>query len=117
MKKNALYFLQRDGEYFLNKTKNRRNINKTLKAFLLVSQEPQFKAIEYLAKTKEAHVTQIMIDLRVYDQSYVSQILARLRSINVVSCSQRGKFVYYTLNKERLQRVTETASKLAQFWS
>ncbi len=56
-------------------------------------------------------VTEIFIKLRM-EQSVVSQHLGMLRRAGLVHADRDGKFIYYSLNKERLDEVAELVSKL-----
>ena len=56
-------------------------------------------------------VTQIYIKLRL-EQSVVSQHLAILRRAGVVNPKRQGKFIYYSLDKERLVQISRLVEEL-----
>ncbi len=57
-------------------------------------------------------VTDIYIKLRL-EQSVASQHLAILRKAGVVKTQREGKFIYYTIVKERLEQITKLVEELA----
>jgi DNA-binding transcriptional ArsR family regulator len=56
-------------------------------------------------------VTEIYVKLRL-EQSVASQHLAILRRSNIVKTTREGKFIWYTVNHERLQDVNEFVTQL-----
>jgi len=57
-------------------------------------------------------VTDIYIKLRL-EQSVASQHLAILRRAGVVITERQGKFIYYSLNNERLEQISKLVEDLA----
>ncbi|MCL4132917.1 UNVERIFIED_CONTAM: hypothetical protein GTU68_015212 [Idotea baltica] len=57
-------------------------------------------------------VTDIYIKLRL-EQSVASQHLAILRRAGVVITERQGKFIYYSLNNERLDQISKLVEDLA----
>ena len=58
-------------------------------------------------------VTDIYIKLRL-EQSVASQHLAILRRAGVVATDRQGKFIYYSLNKERLVEIGNLIKELVK---
>ncbi len=69
------------------------------------------RIIEMLKENKKMTVTQIYVKLRL-EQSVASQHLAILRRVGVVNTKRDGKFIYYTLNKARLNEILKFVKNL-----
>jgi ArsR family transcriptional regulator, virulence genes transcriptional regulator len=69
--------------------------------------------LHLLDERKKLPVTDIYVKLR-QEQSVVSQHLAVLRKAGIVNTEKEGKFVYYTLNKERIAEIGNFIDKLTQ---
>ena len=65
-----------------------------------------------LEENKKLTVTEIYVKLRL-EQSVVSQHLAILRRAGVVKTTRDGKFIYYSLNKERIAEIADLVEELA----
>ncbi len=70
------------------------------------------KMIDLLEENGKMTVTEIYIKLRL-EQSVASQHLAILRRSGVVSTERHGKFIFYTLNEERLSQISNLVEELA----
>ena len=70
------------------------------------------RMIDLLEENEQMTVTDIYIKLRL-EQSVASQHLAILRRAGVVSTDRNGKFIYYSLNKERLSQISQLVEELA----
>ena len=68
--------------------------------------------IDLLEDRGELTVTEIFVTLRV-EQSIASQHLGILRKAGVVETRRDGKFIYYSLNKERLSYLAEVVKELS----
>jgi DNA-binding transcriptional ArsR family regulator len=68
--------------------------------------------IDLLEDGKTLTVTDIYIRLRL-EQSVASQHLAILRRAGVVTTKRQGKFIYYSLNKNRLTQIGFLVEDLA----
>lgn len=68
--------------------------------------------IRLLHDEDQLTVTDIFISLRV-EQSVASQHLAILRKANIVKRERQGKYILYSLDHERLTRVSELVKRLA----
>jgi DNA-binding transcriptional ArsR family regulator len=69
------------------------------------------KIIELLKENESMNVTDIYVKLRV-EQSVASQHLRTLRDEGVVLTNRNGKFIYYTLNHQRLEEISELVENL-----
>jgi len=79
-------------------------IRKTLILLRSVNHKIRQRIIEIIGQGKRIVVTDICNDLNL-DQSAVSQHLAVLRQAGVVKTERQGKFIFYFLNKERLNLI------------
>ena len=92
-----------------------RDYSQLRKAVLVlraVNHELRQSIIELLEKHGQLTVTQIYIKLRL-EQSVASQHLAILRRAGVVITQRQGKFIYYSLNQDRLGEISELVNQLA----
>lgn len=67
--------------------------------------------INLLDEKKKLPVTDIYVKLR-EDQSVVSQHLAVLRKAGIVNAEKNGKFVFYTLDRNRIAEIGNFVAKL-----
>ena len=70
------------------------------------------RIIEVLEESDNMTVTDIYIKLRL-EQSVASQHLAILRRAGVVITDRNGKFIYYSIDKERLAQISRLVEELA----
>lgn len=70
------------------------------------------RIIDLLEENESMTVTDIYIKLRL-EQSVASQHLAILRRAGVVKTERQGKFINYSLNKERLAQISQLVDDLA----
>jgi DNA-binding transcriptional ArsR family regulator len=68
--------------------------------------------IELLDENEELTVTDIYVNLRL-EQSVASQHLAILRRAGVVQTTREGKFIHYSLNRDRLDQIGKLVEDLA----
>ncbi|GAB1396157.1 MAG TPA: metalloregulator ArsR/SmtB family transcription factor [Saprospiraceae bacterium] len=68
--------------------------------------------IDLLEESDSLTVTDIYIKLRL-EQSVASQHLAILRRAGVVITDRNGKFIYYSIDKERLSQISRLVEELA----
>ncbi len=69
------------------------------------------RIIDLLEENESMTVTDIYIKLRL-EQSVASQHLAILRRAGVVNTERQGKFINYSLNKERLEQISHLIEEL-----
>lgn len=70
------------------------------------------RVIDLLEESERLTVTDIYIKLRL-EQSVASQHLAILRKAGVVITDRQGKFIYYSLDKDRLNQISRLVEELA----
>lgn len=68
--------------------------------------------IDLLEESDSLTVTDIYIKLRL-ERSVASQHLAILRRAGVVITDRNGKFIYYSIDKERLAQISRLVEELA----
>lgn len=66
-----------------------------------------------IEQKKKITVTEIY-DILKLEQSVASQHLAIMRRAEVVSTTRQGKFIFYSVNKKRIEEVTGLVEQLAQ---
>ena len=71
------------------------------------------KIIDILEDSDTMTVTDIYIKLRL-EQSVASQHLAILRRAGVVITERQGKFIYYSLDRDRLEKISNLVEDLAE---
>jgi DNA-binding transcriptional ArsR family regulator len=67
--------------------------------------------IRLLDENKKMTVTEIYVQLRL-EQSVASQHLAILRRAGIVKTERDGKFIFYTINTERLSHIMQCVEDL-----
>jgi DNA-binding transcriptional ArsR family regulator len=70
------------------------------------------RIIDLLEENKKMTVTDIYVKLRL-EQSVASQHLAILRRAGVVRTDRQGKFIFYSLDRERLDQISSLVEELA----
>ncbi|MCB0521467.1 MAG: helix-turn-helix transcriptional regulator [Lewinellaceae bacterium] len=70
------------------------------------------RMIDLLEENEKMTVTDIYIKLRL-EQSVASQHLAILRRAGVVITERQGKFIFYSLDKDRLAQISRLVEELA----
>jgi DNA-binding transcriptional ArsR family regulator len=70
------------------------------------------RIIDLLEENEKMTVTDIYIKLRL-EQSVASQHLAILRRAGVVATERQGKFIFYSLDKDRLGQISKLVEELA----
>jgi DNA-binding transcriptional ArsR family regulator len=70
------------------------------------------RIIDLLEENEKMTVTDIYIKLRL-EQSVASQHLAILRRAGVVATERQGKFIFYSLDKDRLAQISKLVEDLA----
>lgn len=86
-----------------------------VKKAALVLRAMNHKLRQQILKTIHDHkritVTELYVKLRL-EQSVASQHLAILRKAEIVSTTREGKFIFYTINGERIAAINEFVKKL-----
>ena len=90
---------------------NYYNIKKTALVLRSLNHKLRQQIIKIIYENDKLAVTEIYVQLRL-EQSVASQHLAILRRAGIVSTKREGKFIYYTINKQRVKAIDEFVSKL-----
>ena len=86
-----------------------------LKKAALVLRAVNHKLRQQILKLIDEHgrvtVTELYVKMRL-EQSVASQHLAILRKAGIVSTKREGKFIYYTINRNRVEAIEQFVAKL-----
>ncbi len=99
-----------------NGTTIKIDYNQLRKAVLVlrsVNHKLRQSIIQLLDDNKRLTVTEIYVKLRL-EQSVASQHLAILRRSGVVNTERDGKFIYYSLNHDRIEEIGNLVEELAR---
>ena len=88
------------------------NLRKAVLVLRAVNHKLRQRVIDLLEENGPMTVTDIYIKLRL-EQSVASQHLAILRRAGVVLTDRQGKFIFYSLDKERLGQIMRLVEELA----
>ncbi len=88
------------------------DLRKAVLVLRAVNHELRQRVIDLLEEHATMTVTDIYIKLRL-EQSVASQHLAILRRAGVVLTERQGKFIYYSLNKDRIGEISKLVEELA----
>ncbi|MFZ4558557.1 MAG: ArsR/SmtB family transcription factor [Saprospiraceae bacterium] len=86
-------------------------LRKAVLVLRAVNHKLRQKVIHLLEESEALTVTDIYVKLRL-EQSVASQHLAILRRAGVVVTDRQGKFIMYSLNKERLAQISRLVEEL-----
>jgi len=87
-------------------------LRKAVLVLRAVNHKLRQRIIDLLDSGDSMTVTDIYIKLRL-EQSVASQHLAILRRAGVVVTERQGKFIYYSLNNDRLEQIATLVEDLA----
>ncbi len=87
-------------------------LRKAVLVLRAVNHKLRQRIIDILEEGESMTVTDIYIKLRL-EQSVASQHLAILRRAGVVRTDRQGKFIYYSLDKDRLAQISRLVEELA----
>ncbi len=88
------------------------DLRKAVLVLRAVNHKLRQRVIDLLEDNDTMTVTDIYIKLRL-EQSVASQHLAILRRAGVVLTERQGKFIYYSLDKDRLAQISRLVEELA----
>ena len=88
------------------------DLRKAVLVLRAVNHDLRQQMISLLIENGKMTVTDIYIKLRL-EQSVASQHLAILRRSSVVGTERDGKYIYYSLNPERLEQISRLVDELA----
>lgn len=86
-------------------------LRKAVLVLRAVNHKLRQKIIHLLEESEMMTVTDIYVKLRL-EQSVASQHLAILRRAGVVITDRQGKFIMYSLNKDRLAQISRLVEEL-----
>ncbi len=86
-------------------------LRKAVLVLRAVNHKLRQKIIHLLEESEMMTVTDIYVKLRL-EQSVASQHLAILRRAGVVNTDRQGKFIMYSLNKDRLAQISRLVEEL-----
>lgn len=107
-KKNKITLRQGEDEININYD----NLRSAVLVLRAINHELRRQIISMLEENERMTVTEMYIKLRI-EQSVASQHLAILRKAGIVEPSREGKFIYYSLEKERLSQIAQLVSDLS----
>ena len=87
-------------------------LRKAVLVLRAVNHKLRQRIIDLLEEGESMTVTDIYIKLRL-EQSVASQHLAILRRAGVVATERQGKFIFYSLDKDRLAQISRLVEELA----
>jgi DNA-binding transcriptional ArsR family regulator len=87
-------------------------LRKAVLVLRAVNHKLRQKIIDLFEENSKMTVTDIYIKLRL-EQSVASQHLAILRRAGVVATDRQGKFIYYSLDADRLNQISRLVEELA----
>ncbi len=87
-------------------------LRKAVLVLRAVNHKLRQRMIDLLEESKRLTVTDIYIKLRL-EQSVASQHLAILRKAGVVRTDRQGKYIYYSLDHDRLGQISRLVEELA----
>ncbi len=88
------------------------DLRKAVLVLRAVNHKLRQRVIDLLEEQDKLTVTDIYIKLRL-EQSVASQHLAILRRAGVVATDRQGKFIYYSLDRDRLNQISNLVEDLA----
>jgi len=88
------------------------DLRKAVLVLRAVNHKLRQRIIDLLENNQTMTVTDIYIKLRL-EQSVASQHLAILRRAGVVLTERQGKFIYYSLDTDRLNQISRLVEDLA----
>ena len=90
---------------------NYYNVKKTSLVLRSLNHKLRQQILKIINENDKLAVTEIYVKLRL-EQSVASQHLAILRKSGIVLTKREGKFIYYTINKNRIEAIDSFVSKL-----
>ena len=86
-------------------------VKKGALVFRAINHPLRRQMLQLLHENARMTVTEIFIKLRL-EQSVASQHLAILRKAGMVSTERQGKFIFYSVNYQRIKQVHQIASDI-----
>ena len=89
-------------------------LRKAVLVLRAVNHKLRQQIIDLLEENEKMTVTDLYIKLRL-EQSVASQHLAILRRAGVVATERNGKFIYYCVDKDRINHISRLVEELTEF--
>jgi DNA-binding transcriptional ArsR family regulator len=89
-------------------------LRKAVLVLRAVNHKLRQQIIDLLEENEKMTVTDLYIKLRL-EQSVASQHLAILRRAGVVATERNGKFIYYCVDKERINHISRLVEELTEY--
>ena len=90
---------------------NHLNIKKAGLILRAINHKLRQEIVQFIDGKGQVTVTEIFVEMRM-EQSVASQHLAILRRAGIVKTKREGKFMYYSLNLERLDLLNQMVTDL-----
>jgi len=90
---------------------NYYNVKKASLVLRSLNHKLRQQIVKIINENEKLAVTEIYVKLRL-EQSVASQHLAILRKAGIVATKRKGKFIYYIINKQRVEAIDEFVTKL-----
>ena len=90
---------------------NVASLQKAAKIYRALNHKLRNKMIQYIHSKGRTTVTDIYVELKM-EQSVASAHLALLRSAGVVLTERDGRFIFYSLNYQRIRQIQVNATDL-----
>ena len=88
------------------------NLKKAAMVLRAINHKLRQQILKLIDESGKMTVTEIYVKLRL-EQSVASQHLAILRKAGFVKTERDGKFIYYSLNEERISELADLVEELA----
>ncbi len=89
-------------------------LRKAVLVLRAVNHKLRQQIIDLLEENEKMTVTDLYIKLRL-EQSVASQHLAILRRSGVVATERQGKFIYYRVDKDRINHISRLVEELTDY--
>lgn len=89
-------------------------LRKAVLVLRAVNHKLRQQIIDLLEENEKMTVTDLYIKLRL-EQSVASQHLAILRRAGVVATDRQGKFIYYRVDKDRINHISRLVEELTEY--
>ena len=87
------------------------NLKKAAMILRALNHKLRQQIVKIIDENKKLTVTEIYIRLRL-EQSVASQHLAILRRAGIVKTTRDGKFIYYTVNHDKIRQIMKSVDDL-----
>ena len=90
---------------------NYRNIKKASFVLTAIKHEQRHELMKIIHENKKYTVTELYIKMGM-EQSVISQHLAILRKAGIISSNREGKYIFYSINSERIAEINRFAEEI-----